>query len=87
MEEIDVITTTSTAPRTRTAGELAARIKAGNGALVINASDSDFIVATNNSLQFSVTQLPDGRYRVVDNTYRNLAIGALLIGIVILSRR
>lgn len=87
MEDVDVITTTSTAPRTRTAEELAARIKAGNGALVINASDSDFIVATNNSLRFSVTRLSDGRYRVIDNTYRNLVIGvALLIGVVFLSR-
>ena len=86
-EEIDTITITSTAPRTRTASELGTRIKAAGGALVVNATDSDFIVATNNGLQFSVTALPDGRYRVTDNTYRNLLIGVLLVGAVILTRR
>lgn len=86
-EEADIITTTSTAPRTRTANELGARIKAAGGALMVNATDSDFIVATNNRLQFSVTPLPDGRYRITDNTYRNLMIGALLIGAVLLLRR
>ena len=87
-EEIDVITTTSTAPRTRTAEELTARIKAANGALVVSANDSDLIVALNNSLRFSVTQLPDGRYRIAESLTIWLLLGAAgLFGFILLSRR
>ncbi len=86
-EEIDVITTTATAPRTRTAGELSERLKASGGALVVNATDSDFIVATNNSLQFSVTALPDGRYRIATSYTWLILVGVAVAGVVLLSRR
>lgn len=87
-DDIDIISTTSTAPRTRTAEELTARVKSAGGALTVNANDSDLIVATNNSLRFTVTQLPDGRYRITESLYLWLLIGAaVLVGVVVLSQR
>jgi len=87
-DELDIITTTTTGARTRNASELSAQIKAAGGTLTVNANDSNYIVAVNNGLRFTVTRLENGQYQIMEsmNTYL-LAGVALLVGIAILSRR
>lgn len=75
----DVITTTSEAPRTRNVQDLSAQIKAAGGALIVNANDSRYIVATNNGLRYSVTRLADGRFRIVESNAYLYAIGAAAV--------
>jgi len=85
---IDIITTTSTAPRTRSAGELSVRVKQAGGALTVNASDSDYIVAVNNGLRFSVTLLANGQYRITESNNWLFLIGVVgLVGVILLSRK
>lgn len=87
-DEADTIVTTSTAPRTRSVSELSARIKTAKGALIVNANDSDYIVAVNNGLRFSVTRLTNGQYRITESTnFLFLFAGAAILGIVLLGRR
>lgn len=87
-EEIDVISTTSTAARARNTSELSASIKAAGGALTVNPNDSAYIVAVNNSLRFTVTRLANGQYRITESSNLWLVLGvAGLIGLVFLSRR
>lgn len=84
----DVITTTVSAPRTRSAEELIARIKNAGGALVVTASDSDYIVAVNNSLRFTVTQQPDGRFMIQESQNLWLLIGlSVIVAAVLILRR
>ncbi len=84
----DTIATSSSAPRTRNIEELAARIKQAGGALVVNANDSDYIVAINNGLRYSVVRLANGQYRVTESSnYLLLIVAAVGIGILVLSRR
>lgn len=83
----DVISTTTTGARTRNAGELAARIKAAGGALVVDINSSDYIVAANNGLRFSLIRQADGSYRVLNSNAYLLAIaGIALIGLLVLRR-
>lgn len=84
---VDVITTTTTAANTRNAEELSARIKASGGVVKTNANSSDYIVAVNNRLKFSVTQEPDGSYQIRESSYFWLAIGAVaLVGLVVVKK-
>lgn len=76
---VDVITTTTTAARTRNAGELSAKIKAAGGALVTDVNSSDYIVAVNNSLRYSITRLANGQYRVTESSSYYLLIGGLIL--------
>lgn len=87
MADEDVITTTVSAPRTRNAEELSARIKAANGALVVSANDSDYIVASNNRLWFSITPQSDGRILIQESQVLYWLIGAGILAVVLLLRR
>ena len=84
----DVITTDVSGARTRSTAELTARIKQAGGALVVDANSSDYIVAANNGLRFSVTRQADGRYQITaSNAYLYAIIGAGLIGILLIARK
>lgn len=84
----DVITTITTGARTRNAAELSTQIQAAGGALTVNANDSNYIVAVNNGLRFSVTKLENEQYRVTESFNSILLIAlAGIVGIVLLSRR
>lgn len=85
----DVISTASETSRTRTTGELAARIDAAGGVLVVSGNTSDLIVATNNRLSFSVERLLDGRYQITRSSTPALALLGLaaVVGFIFLSRR
>lgn len=86
-DDVDVITTTSEAPRTVSAEELNAQLKAAGGSLIISATDSRFIVARNNGLRFSLTRLSDGRYRVTASSMFPLLIaGAVVLGVLFIAR-
>lgn len=83
----DIVRTTTTAADTRNAGELQARIKAAGGALRTNANSSDYIVAVNNRLKFSVTQLSNGQYEIRETQYYWLLIGAAaLVGLAVVAK-
>lgn len=85
----DTITTTSIAPRVRSAEELSARIKASGGALTVNASDSDYIVAVNNSLRFSITRAANGQFviRESQNLYWLIGLGVAVAAVLALRSR
>jgi hypothetical protein len=86
--ELDVVTTTTTGARTRTSQELSAQIKRAGGALIVNANDSNYIVAANNPLKFSITRLQNGQFRITESLNYLLLIGvAVVAGVVLLSRR
>src|SRR5258705_10246998 len=55
-ESGDVIRTTSTAKDARNVQELQSRIKAAGGVLTTSGESSDYLVAVNNKLKFSVTR-------------------------------
>src|SRR5690348_8634767 len=87
-DDVDVITTTTTAARTRNVSELSAKIKAAGGALVTDANSSDYIVAVNNGLRYSVTRLANGQYRITESSNYLLLIGlAALAAVLLLSRQ
>src|SRR4051812_10286170 len=74
--------------RTRTVAELKARLKAANGSLVANANDSDFIVATNNGLRFSLTPLGNGQFRITESSaYAFVIAGVIGVGALIFLNR
>lgn len=83
----DVVSVTTVAARTRNTGELNAKIKAAGGVLVTDINSSDYIVAVNNGLRFTVTALPDGRYQITESSNWLLLLGAVLIGGLVLFRR
>lgn len=88
-EEIDTISTTASAPRTRNAEELSARIRNAGGALAVNASDSDYLVAINNSLRFSITQTTSGQMviRESQTLWWVLGFGIALAALLLLRSR
>lgn len=88
--EIDVITTDVNAPAARTTAELSARLKAAGGTLIVGPQSSDFIVATNNRLQFSVE--PDatrpGMYRITPSYLLwYLVGGGVAFALIVLARQ
>ncbi|HEY0379849.1 MAG TPA: hypothetical protein VGC87_23230 [Pyrinomonadaceae bacterium] len=78
----DVLKVGVTAPKLTTARELSAKIKAMGGMVIVSPYSSEAIIATNNSLQFSVKRLADGSYQITDNgltMYYLLGGGAFLL--------
>lgn len=71
------ITTNVLGAQSRNASELEARIKAAGGALVVTPDSSEYIVAANNPLRFTVTKLLNGQFRITANSY---LIYALVLG-------
>lgn len=86
---IDVVTiNVPPAAQTRSVDELSARLKASGGMLIVDANSSDYIVAVNNGLRFSVTRQADGRFRITQSSaYLYAFIGVALIGALLLVRR
>lgn len=84
----DVVTTTSTAPRVRSAEELSARIKANGGAITVSASDSDYIVAVNNSLRFSITRAANNQFiiRESQSLWLLIGLGVAMAAVLILRK-
>jgi len=84
-----VIVTDITKSRTRTAAELSSLIKVHGGGLVVpDAYDSNYIVAVNNGLRFSITRLANGQFRITESMNWLLLLGvAGIVGVVLLSRR
>ena len=86
--EIDVISTSTEAPRTRNVQDLGAQIQAAGGALVVGPNDSRYIVAVNNGLRYSVTQVANGQYRITEsNMYLYLITGLIVVGVVVVMNR
>lgn len=82
------VTTTTTAADTRNAQELQGRIKAGGGVVKTNANSSDYIVAVNNRLKFSVTRAVDGSYEIRESNYFWLVVGAAaLVGLAVIAKK
>ena len=76
------------AAQVRSTDELSARLKASGGVLVVDPNSSDYIVAVNNGLRFSVIRQADGRYRIAQSSAYVFAIaGIALIGLLVLTRR
>lgn len=73
----------SLTPRTRTAAELTAALKAAGGTLVVNANSSELIVAVNNRMSFQIEQDPSDptKFRISPSnvTLYLLGGGALLL--------
>lgn len=87
-EGVDVISTSTEAPRTRNVQDLGAQIKAAGGALVVGPNDSRYIVAVNNTLRYSVTALGNGKYQIAESsTYLYLIGGLAILAIVLLTRQ
>lgn len=84
-----VVSVTTTAPRTLTARELAAKISAAGGSITVAANSSESIVARNESWQFSIIKLADGSYKISHRNFGNYYLigGALLILLVIAGKR
>ena len=83
----DVITTDTTGARTRTVSELQAIIRAAGGRVVAWPNDSNYIVAVNNGLRFSVTALANGQYAITEsNALLYTLIGAGLVGLLLIAR-
>ncbi len=78
-DSVDVVTIATTAARTRNTSELSAKIKAGGGALITDINSSDYIVAANNGLRYSVIKLSNGQYRITESSSYYLLIGGLIL--------
>lgn len=86
-DDIEVITATTTAASSRNVQEVQARIAAAGGALIVGPNSSDYIVAVNNRLKFSVTRRADGQFEIKDSSNYWLVIGvAVIAGAVLISR-
>ena len=84
----DVIRTTTTAADARNVQELQTRIRAGGGVLTANPNSSDYIVAINNRLKFSVTRNQAGQYEIRESqNYYYLIGAAVLVGVLLLSKK
>lgn len=82
------IVTTTTAADTRNAQELQSRIKANGGVVRANANSSDYIVAVNNRLKFSVTRAADGSFEIRESSYFWLVVGATaLVGLAVIAKK
>lgn len=87
-EAVDVIATSTEAPRTRNVQDLGAQIKAAGGALIVGPNDSRYIVAVNNTLRYSVTALGNGKYQITESsTYLYLIGGLAILAIVLFVRQ
>lgn len=84
----DVITSTTTAADTRNVQELQNRIAKAGGVLTANANSSDYIVAINNRLRFSVTRTANGQFEIRNSQNYLLVIGlAVVVGVLVLARK
>lgn len=84
----DVIRSSSEGARTRTVAELEAAIRQAGGRLIVNPNDSNYIVAVNNGLRFSVTRLANGQYAVTQSDFLTLLLlGLLGVGALIIISR
>lgn len=78
----------TTAADVRNVAELQARIKAAGGALRTNPNSSDYLVAVNNQLRFSVARQADGSFLITEFSWYWLAIwAAALIGLAVIAKR
>lgn len=85
----DPVITVDAAPgaTSRNTAELNASIKKAGGALAVYPNSSAYIVAVNNGLHYSVTKLSDGTYRITESQMPlYLIVGAVILGVVLLSR-
>ena len=83
----ETITTATTAADTRNVQELQARIKKANGVVVAGPNSSDYIVAVNNTLRFSVTRRADGAFEIRESQYFWLLVGAgLIVGVLLITK-
>jgi hypothetical protein len=85
---LEIIKSGATAADARNVQELQRRIQSVGGALTANPNSTDYIVAVNNRLKFSVTQLANGQFVIRESSNFALLIGlAAIAGVVVLSRR
>ncbi len=83
--DYEVIKTATTAASVRNVTELQARIKAVGGALVVGPNTTDYLVAINNSLRFSVTRNAAGQFVIREsNNYQFVILAAVGIGLLML---
>lgn len=82
---VDTISINSEAPRTRSAEELAATIKAQGGLLTVTANSSQLLVALNNRLRFSVNRNARGDYEISDRLAGNtlLYVGGAIAAVAL----
>lgn len=82
------IVTNVTAADTRNAQELQQRIKAQGGAIRTDANSSDYIVAANNRLKFSITPVANGKFLIRESNYFWLVVGAAaLVGLAVIAKK
>ncbi len=87
-DNADVITTATTAADVRNAQELQRRIKAGGGVVVANPNSSDYIVAVNNRLKFSVTRNAGGQFEIRESqNFIYLIAAAVIVGALVLLKK
>jgi hypothetical protein len=78
---------TAVAPRTATAAELKAKIAQARGALTVKAYSSEWLLATNDWLNFSVERLQNGDYKITARPLETYAlIGGAFLFIYLLTR-
>jgi hypothetical protein len=79
---------TTAAADSRNVQELQARIKAAGGVLITNLNQSDYIVAINNRLKFSVTRNAAGQFEIRESSnYMYLIGAAVVIGVLLLAKK
>lgn len=84
-EPLDTVTTNTDLLSSRNVAQLQAKIKQAGGTLVVNANSSEYIVAVNNGLRFSVTKLANGQYAITDSSqYLVLIVAAAAIAAILL---
>ena len=84
----DTITTTTTAASARNVSELQAQIRRNGGVITTGPNSSDYLVAVNNRLRFSVTRNASGQFEIRESDYLSWIVGAAaVLGAVLLTRR
>ena len=86
-DDIDVATFNTTAADVRNVAELQRRIRAAGGVLVVGPNSSDYLVAVNNRLRFSVRQVGPDRFEIRESNSATLLIAVAVIGAVVLFNR
>ena len=84
----DIIQTTTIAAASRNVADLQARIKASAGVLTVNPNSSDYLVAINNRLKFSVTRNAAGQFEIRESSnYMYLIGAAVVVGVLLLAKK
>jgi len=84
----DVVRTTATAATTRNVNELQAQIQRSGGVLTVGPNSSEYLVAVNNRLRFTVTRTASGQFEIQETSYMPWLIGgAAVLAAVLLTRK